>query len=582
MYVAPLKDISFTLDHVLNAGRLADYPRYAEATPETINAVLSEAGKLAQEVMAPLNRASDLEGARLENGVVRTTPGFKHAYEQMAAGGWVGMAAGAEYGGMGLPITLLSAMNEMMASSCLSLSLCPLLSQGAIEAFESHGSPEQKALYLPKLISGEWTGTMNLTEPQAGSDVGALRAKATPNGDGSYAIEGGKIWISWGDTDFASNVVHLVLARLPDAPEGPKGVSLFVVPKFIPNQDGGPGERNRLKVVSLDHKLGLHGSPTCVMAYEGATGWLVGGEHQGMACMFTMMNNARLGVGLEGVGAAEAAYQKALAFALERKQGRTPGADGRGAEGLGTIVEHADVRRMLLSMKAQTQAARALAYDCAFHLDLARAAGTEEERRAALAMGAFLTPIAKAFGTDTGNEVAHMGVQVHGGMGFIEETGAAQFCRDVRVTAIYEGTNGIQALDLVGRKLSMDEGTTARAYLDRCDATAGRLSAADGKFAEIGASLALMTKHARTATQWMLQASPVDRGAGAVAYLRALALVGGAAHLSAGALNSNDSGRLAIAYYFSVELLPAVLTHAQVAQRGADALYAASLDDLAA
>ncbi|MBX2856771.1 MAG: acyl-CoA dehydrogenase, partial [Rhodobacteraceae bacterium] len=563
MYVAPLKDIGFTLDQVLNAGRLAGYPRYAEATPETIKAVLSEAGRLAQEVMAPLNHASDLQGARLENGVVRTTPGFKHAYEQMAEGGWVGMAASQDHGGMGLPITLLSAVNEMMASSCLSLSLCPLLSQGAIEALETHGSPEQQALYLPKLISGEWSGAMNLTEPQAGSDVGALRAKATPNGDGSYAIEGGKIWISWGDTDFASNVVHLVLARLPDAPPGPKGVSLFIVPKFILNENGDPGERNQLKVVSLDHKLGLHGSPTCVMAYEGATGWLVGGEHQGMACMFTMMNNARLGVGLEGVGVAEAAYQKALAFALERKQGRTPGADGRGGEGTGAIVEHADVRRMLLTMKAQTQAARAMAYDCAFHLDLARAASSQEERKAAAAMGAFLTPIAKAFGTDTGNEVAHFGVQVHGGMGFIEETGAAQFSRDVRVTAIYEGTNGIQALDLVGRKLSMDSGDSAKAYLDRCDATAERLSAEDGQFAQIGANLAQMTGEARSATLWMLEAGAVDRAAGAAAYLRALALVGGAAHLGVGALNSGEPGRLALANFFAVELLPGVLTHAQ-------------------
>ncbi|MEM1316245.1 MAG: acyl-CoA dehydrogenase family protein, partial [Pseudomonadota bacterium] len=411
-YHAPVRDLAFCLDHVVEADRLAGTERFADATAETRAAILEEAGKVAADVLAPLNRAGDLTPARLENGVVRATPGFADAYQQMAEGGWVGIAAEAESGGMGLPLTLGTAVNEMFAAANLSLSLCPLLSQGQIEALEAHASDEIKAVYLPKLTSGAWTGTMNLTEPQAGSDVGALRSKAEPNGDGSYAVTGQKIYISWGDHDIADNVVHLVLARLPDAPAGTKGVSLFVVPKRLPDANGEAGVANALKVISLEHKMGLHGSPTCVMSFEGATGWLVGPEGGGMAAMFTMMNNARLGVGVEGLGIAEAAYQKALQYALERAQGRTP-------DGSGTIVGHADVRRMLLKMKSLTEAARAICLDTAVSLDMARAAPGEAAKRWA-ARAAFLTPIAKAFGTDVGNEVAHVGVQVHGGMGFVE------------------------------------------------------------------------------------------------------------------------------------------------------------------
>ncbi|MEL6793995.1 MAG: acyl-CoA dehydrogenase family protein, partial [Pseudomonadota bacterium] len=441
-YRAPLDDIAFALDHLVDADLLTKTERFAEATKDTRNAVLAEAAKVAEDALAPVQRSGDLHPAKLEDGVVRTSPGYKDGFKALAEGGWIGIAADPEHGGMGLPLTLGTAVNEMMSSACLALSLCPLMSQGQIEALEHHASDEIKALYLPNLISGTWTGTMNLTEPQAGSDVGALRSKAERNGDGTYAISGQKIYISWGDNDFAENVCHLVLARLPDGVPGTKGISLFIVPKLIPDADGKPGKANSLHVVSLEHKLGLHGSPTAVMQYDGATGWLIGEEHNGMAAMFTMMNNARLGVGVEGLGVAEAATQKALAYAMDRKQGRTP----TGAAG---IIDHADVRRMLMTMKALTAVSRAICLDTAVSLDMANA--TEgAERDYWKARGALLTPIAKAFSTDIGFEVASMGVQVHGGMGFIEETGAAQLMRDVRVTSIYEGTNGIQSMDLVG------------------------------------------------------------------------------------------------------------------------------------
>ncbi|MCI4663450.1 MAG: acyl-CoA dehydrogenase [Neomegalonema sp.] len=567
MYAAPLADIKATLEQMIEAGRLSQTELFADATPETVEAVVAEAAKLAESAMAPINHSGDQEGSRLENGVVRTPTGYKEAYAQIAEGGWVGMAADPEHGGMGLPITVMSAVNEMMASANLSLSLCPLLSQGAIEALEKHGTPEQKALYLPKLISGEWNGAMNLTEPQAGSDVGALRTKAEPVGDGSYRIEGGKIWISWGDNDCASSTVHLVLARLPGAPAGSRGISLFVVPKFLPNADGGLGERNALKVVSLDHKMGLHGSPTCVMAYEGATGWLVGEENKGLACMFTMMNNARLGVGIEGVGIAEMATQKAMAFAMERRQGKTPTQDGQG-----TIVEFADVRRMLMDMASLTQAARAIAYACAFQLDMARAAPTAEARADAAAMGAFLTPLAKAFGTDVGIEVAQLGVQVHGGMGFIEETGAAQYSRDVRVTAIYEGTNGIQAMDLVGRKLA-DGGAAAERALGAAAELATAMAAGAAALQGPAMALAEAVGAARETTRWMLEAAPNDRAAGGVDYLRLLSLTFGGMYLLRAA-KGGDPRRVALARSFAARRLPEVKALAVRATQGAEDLYA--------
>ncbi|WGH79678.1 acyl-CoA dehydrogenase [Jannaschia ovalis] len=554
-YRAPVSELRFVLDHVVGFDRVAATETFAEATPETVDAILTEAGRMCEEVLAPLNRQGDLHPARLENGVVRTSPGFGDGFRAIAEGGWLGMSADPEYGGMGLPIALTMAVNEMMGSACLSLQLNPLMTQGQIEALEAHASDEIRELYIPKLVSGEWCGTMNLTEPQAGSDVGALKSKAVPNGDGSYAVTGQKIYISWGDNDFSENVCHLVLARLPDGVEGTKGISLFMVPKRIPNEDGSLGRANDLKVVSLEHKLGLHGSPTAVMQYDGATGWLIGEPHKGMAAMFTMMNNARLGVGVQGLSVAEAAMQHAIGYALDRKQGRTPKGDG-------SILDHADVRRMVLSMKADTFAVRALAMDCAVALDMAKATGDAGWR----ARGAFLTPIAKAFGTDIGIRVAGEGIQVHGGMGFVEETGAAQYLRDVRVTAIYEGTNGIQAMDLVGRKL-MDGGAAAFALLD--------------ELAEIDhAGLKAAVADLRMLTEWMLEQDMQDRFAGAVAYLNAFARVLGAAyHLRAAGA---DPDRAGLARFAGGRMLPEALAEMAKARTGAEELYAVSTETIAA
>ncbi|UWQ17969.1 acyl-CoA dehydrogenase [Jannaschia sp. M317] len=554
-YRAPVSELRFVLDHVVGFDRVAATDRFAEATPETVEAILTEAGRLSEEVLAPLNRQGDLHPAHLENGVVRTSPGFADGFAAIAEGGWLGMSADPEHGGMGLPIALTMAVNEMIGSACLALQLNPLMTQGQIEALEAHASKEIKALYIPKLISGEWCGTMNLTEPQAGSDVGALRTKAEPNGDGTYAVTGQKIYISWGDNDFSQNICHLVLARLPDAAPGTKGISLFMVPKRIPDADGTPGVANTLSVVSLEHKLGLHGSPTAVMQYDGATGWLVGAPHKGMAAMFTMMNNARLGVGVQGLSVAEAAMQHAIGYAMERRQGRTAG-------GAGTILDHADVRRMVLDMKIDTFAARAIAMDCAVALDMAKATGDD----AWAARGALLTPIAKAFGTDTGIEVAQQGIQVHGGMGFVEETGAAQFLRDVRVTAIYEGTNGIQAMDLVGRKL-MDGGAAAYALLDD-------LAETDH------AGLQAAVSDLRSVTEWMVAQDMQDRFAGAVPYLAAFARVLGAAyHLRAAAA---DPTRGRLAQVAVARMLPEAQAEMAKARSGAAALFALSSDEIAA
>ncbi|WP_340269421.1 acyl-CoA dehydrogenase [Sulfitobacter pontiacus] len=569
-YRAPVEDFAFLFDHVVGLDAVRQTDRFEDASEDVTRAILEEAGKMTNDVLAPLQRAGDQTPAKLENGVVRTSPGFADGFKAVAEGGWIGMSAAPEFGGMGLPMTLTTAVNEMMSGACLSLQLAPLMSQGQIEALEHHASDAIKELYLPKLISGEWTGTMNLTEPQAGSDVGALATKAEDNGDGTYAISGQKVYITWGDNDFGGNICHLVLARLPGAPAGTKGISLFLVPKYLPNDDGSLGNANSLKVVSLEHKLGIHGSPTCVMQYDKATGWLVGPEQGGMAAMFTMMNNARLGVGGQGIGIAEAAYQHALAYALDRKQGKTSRPDGTG-----TIVDHADVRRMLMTMKAETFAARAIALCCAKAIDMTNATGQAEWK----ARAAFLTPIAKAFGTDTGMAVAEMGVQVHGGMGFIEETGAAQYSRDVRVTAIYEGTNGIQAMDLVARKM-MDGGEAANRLLDEIEADA---EAARDVFPNMTDALWQASETLREATDWLTEQSNMDtRFAGAVPYLRAFARVLGAhMHLKA-ALADKGGPREKLARFYILRLLPehvGLLAHAQAGE--AD-LFALSADELAA
>ena len=570
-YRAPVEEFRFIFNHVADIGRVTSTDRFADATADVTDAILIEAGKLCEDKLAPLQRAGDLHPARLENGKVRTTPGFAEAYAAIAEGGWVSIAASPDFGGMGLPMTVTTAVNEMMSGACLSLQLNPLMTQGQIEALEHHASDAIKALYLPRLVTGEWCGTMNLTEPQAGSDVGALTTKAVPNGDGTYAITGQKIYISWGDNDFSGNVCHLVLARLPDGKPGTKGISLFLVPKLIPDANGNPGVANSLKVVSLEHKMGLHGSPTCVMQYEGATGWLIGHEHDGMAAMFTMMNNARLGVGCQGIGIAEAATQHALAYAADRRQGRTPVGEGRGP-----ILDHADVRRMLLTMKAETFAARSIALACAVAIDMSTATGEADCK----ARAALLTPIAKAFGTDVGISVAEMGVQVHGGMGFVEETGAAQFSRDVRVTAIYEGTNGIQSMDLVGRKM-MDGGEAAFRLLDEIEAHAETARAIHPVMAE---KVWQATETLREAVEWLVaQSDMTTRFAGSVPFLRAFARVLGAHfHLKAALAEGGEGPRVKLARFYVNRLLPehqALLVQAMV---GAEDLYAMTDAELCA
>lgn len=563
-YRAPLTDFRLLLD-VVGFDRVAQTGLFADATADTVEAILTEAAKLCETTLAPLNRAGDKDPARLENGVVRTSAGYAEGYRAIAEGGWVGMAASPEHGGMGLPITVATAVHDMMGSACLALQLNPLMTQGQIEALEHHASDALKSLYIPKLVSGEWCGTMNLTEPQAGSDVGALRTQAQPNGDGTYAITGQKIYITWGDNDFSANVCHLVLARLPDGAEGTRGISLFMVPKVIPDANGKLGARNRLKVVSLEHKLGLHGSPTAVMQYDGATGWLVGEPHKGMAAMFTMMNNARLGVGMQGVSVAEAATQAALSYAAERKQGKTP-------LGSGAIIDHADVRRMLAQMKAETFAARAIGLACAVAIDMGRATGSAEWQ----ARAALLTPIAKAYGTDTGCMVAHLGVQVHGGMGFIEDTGAAQFLRDVRVTAIYEGTNGIQAMDLVGRKM-MDKGEAAYRLVDEVQAAA---EAARSRFPDLAGAVWTAAETLREATEGLVAQEMNDRFAAAVPFLRGFALVLGSHFHLAAAMAQED--RAPLARFMIRRLLPEHGPLLAQLREGAADLYAITPEALGA
>ena len=560
-YRAPVADFRFLLAHVTGFARVTETARFAEATDETVEAILASAARLSEQFLGPLQRVGDTHPARLDNGIVRTPPGFAEGYRAMAQGGWLSVAADPQFGGMGLPVTLATAVNDMMSGACMALHVCNVLTQGQIEALEHHASDAIKALYLPRLISGEWLGTMNLTEPQAGSDVGALRTRAEPQADGTYAITGQKIYITWADNDFTPNTCHLVLARLPDAPEGTRGISLFLVPKFLPDAAGNPGQRNALQVVSLEHKLGLHGSPTAVMQYSGATGWMVGAPHKGMAAMFTMMNNARLAVGVQGIGVADAATQAAVRHAMGRVQG-----------GTGTIIDHADVRRMLATMKAEVFSARAIALSCAVAIDMARATDAPDWQ----ARAALLTPIAKAFGTETGVDMASMGIQVHGGMGFIEETGAAQYLRDVRVTTIYEGTNGIQAMDLVGRKM-MDAGEAAFRLLDEVQAGA---EAARQTLPDLAGDVWTAAEGLRETTEWMVAQDMEDRFAGSVPYLRAFARVlGGHLHLRAAMA---DAGRQPLARVAIRRLMPEYIGLLAQAREGADGLFAVSPDDLAA
>jgi alkylation response protein AidB-like acyl-CoA dehydrogenase len=486
-YTAPIQDMLFVMNELAKAELLAERPGFEEATPDLLEAVLEEAAKLASQVLAPLNKPGDEQGPKLVDGWVEAPDGFAEAYQQFVDNGWLSLAQNPKFGGQGLPFLLHTVVTEMWNSANMAFALCPMLSAGAIEAIEAHGSAELQKAFLSKLISGEWTGTMNLTEPQAGSDLAALSSKALPLDD-HYLISGQKIFITWGDHQMTENIVHLVLARLPDAPPGVKGISLFLVPKYLVNEDGSLGERNDARPVSLEHKMGIHASPTCVMSFGdagGAVGYLVGEPHKGLACMFTMMNHARLEVGLEGLGLSEIAYQQAVQYAQERIQGTAPGQEDRCA-----IVHHGDVRRMLMLMRAQTQATRAVAYVAAATYDRARKCGDGEEKSRLLARLELLTPIVKAWSTEVAQEVTSLGVQVHGGMGYIEETGVAQYFRDARITTIYEGTTGIQANDLVGRKIVRDKGAALNALLGEMEELIAQLcSCSDNAFVKMAERL---------------------------------------------------------------------------------------------
>ncbi|MDP3326996.1 acyl-CoA dehydrogenase [Parvibaculum sp.] len=583
-YRPSVRDMAFTLNEVAGLSELLGKGAYEDVSADLVEAVMEEGAKLAADVLAPLNRSGDAEGAKLKNGAVSVPSGFADAYRKWVDGGWGSLAATTEYGGQGLPVALSVAMQEMWNAACISFGLCPILSQGAIEALTAHGTEEQKNIYLAKLISGEWTGTMNLTEPQAGSDLNALKAKAVPQGDGTYRITGTKIFITYGDHDMAENIVHLVLARLPDAPAGTKGISLFLVPKFLVNEDGSLGARNDAWCIGLEEKLGIHGSPTCVMSYGengGAIGTLIGQENRGLACMFTMMNNARLLVGTQGVALAEAAYQHALAYAKDRKQGRPLGSTLAPGE-MAPIVEHPDIRRMLLTMKSLTDASRAICYATAVAIDGAHAGDKREE---AQARADLLTPIAKSFSTDIGVEVASIGVQIHGGMGFIEETGAAQFLRDARILPIYEGTNGIQAIDLVSRKLPLGNGSVVKGFIAEMRETAAQARSSNDKLlGEIGGALDAALDALDKATDYMLanlKSAPNDCLAGASPYLRLFGTAAGGHYLAQGAMRDPAAkARLALAQFYAANVLPAVHGLLAPATAGANSLFALTADEL--
>jgi acyl-CoA dehydrogenase len=552
MYNAPIKDIAFTLKHVAGLSDALENGRLGELSDDLVDAILEEAGRFASDEIAPLADIGDRQGSKLIDGAVKTPDGWADLYKRWAAGGWNSLTGPEEFGGQGLPHMLNVAALEMWNSGSMAFALCPTLTMGAAEAIAAHGSDEIKATYLEKMISGEWTGSMNLTEPHSGSDLGVLKSRAERRDDGTYRIFGQKIFITWGEHDATDNIVHLVLARLSDAPAGVRGISLFVVPKFIPDEHGNPGARNDAYCHSLEHKLGIHGSPTCTMIFgdgkygdeKGAVGWLVGEEGRGLNCMFTMMNNARLAVGMQGVAICEAATQKAITFAKERTQGKSPSHSGGG---MSPIIEHPDIIRTLLTMKALTQGSRAICFSCAHAVDMAHSATDPKEKRYWQDRAALLTPIAKSFSTDNGVSVASLGIQVHGGMGFIEETGAARYLRDSRIAPIYEGTNGIQAIDLVVRKLPLGDGNHVRDYIGELEAIASQLRGSN--LPEIGRSAdyldASMSDLAQT-TEWLQAAIGSGESekalAGATAYQRLFGLALTGALLAKGALAKVDDG----------------------------------------
>ena len=560
-----LDEIAFNLRHVADLDGLAMLDGFEHAEPDMVDQLLAEAARFAEEVIAPLNRVGDTEGSRrLDDGSVVTPTGFREAYRSYVDAGWGAVSMDPDYGGGGFPHLVGLAIEEMFTAACMSWSLCPLLTQGAINLLGAHGTDEQKALYLPQMATGVWTGTMNLTEPQAGSDLGAVTARALRQPDGSYRLHGTKIFITYGEHDLADNIVHLVLARIPGAPAGTRGISCFLVPKHLPAADGSAGARNDVHCVSIEHKLGIHASPTCVMAYgdgQGAVGFLVGEENGGMRAMFTMMNHARLSVGLEGVAIAERSYQQALAYAHERRQGRAPGAS---ATEPSAIIDHPDVRRMLLDMRSTTSAMRGLAYRNAEAIDRSSHSADDDQRQQGSERAALLTPLTKAWATDLGCELASVGLQVHGGMGFIEETGSAQHYRDARIAPIYEGTNGIQSADLVGRKLSMRGGAAVRDHLDEVRATAGALNGT-ARLKSVRQHLEAAVDATGEASEWLLAAQPFDRLAGADAYLKMLATTTAGAALADGAAAADRleapelaADRAVLARFFAANRLSAV------------------------
>ncbi|RTE94114.1 acyl-CoA dehydrogenase [Bradyrhizobium sp. LVM 105] len=555
-YRAPINDMLLSLNHGAGLKAAVEAGHYGEFDLDIVAAVLEEAGKFATDVLAPLNKVGDEHGIKLDGGKVTTAPGWPDAYKRWTEGGWNAVSGPEDFGGQGLPIAINAACTEIWSAANVAFGLCPLLTASAIEALDAHGSDELKKIYLEKLVSGEWTGTMQLTEPQAGSDVGALRTRAEKQADGTYRIKGTKIFITYGEHDMTDNIVHFVLARLPDAPAGTKGISLFLVPKFMVNADGSLGARNDIFASGVEHKLGMHASPTCTMTmgdHGGAIGFLIGEENQGMRCMFTMMNQARLGVGLEGVGVADRAYQQALSYAQERKQGRAVGSKTDGSD---AIFVHPDVKRMLMRMRAQTAAARTICYATAVAIDVSTRAKDPKVRTEAAARAALLTPMAKAYSTDIGNEVAYLGVQVHGGMGFIEETGAAQHYRDARITAIYEGTNGIQAIDLVTRKLAANGGASVWALLDELSATVKKVEASnDPTFGTTGAKLREAIEALTRTSKWLLErvtSAPNEALAGATPYLQQFGATLGGCLLASEALAAKADGNSDAARYVSL------------------------------
>ncbi len=585
-YTAPLGDIRFALEHIAGLDRLASLDRYRRAERDLVWAALDEGARFVQDLVAPLNRPGDLEGAALVDGAVRTPAGFREAYEASVKAGWGGIDAPSRWGGHQMPRAVGIAVEEMFTSACFSFSICSLLTSGAVSAILAHGDEEQKSLYLPRLISGEWTAAMNLTEPQAGSDVGALKMPAHPAGDGTYLLRGAKIFITYGDHDLAENVIHLVLARIPGSPPGTGGISMFIVPKYLPDENGGgAGRPNDLKAVSLEHKLGIHASPTCVMAYGedtgGAVGYLLGGVDQGMRNMFTMMNTARISVGLQGMAVAERAYQQAAAFARERRQGRAAGADRDSL-----IVEHPDVRRMLLTMRSNVEAMRALLYRAGMHQDLAGYSPDAEERRWHARCLALLIPVVKAWCTDLGVETASIGVQVHGGMGYIEETGAAQHLRDARIAPIYEGTNGIQAIDLVMRKLPMDGGGFAARYIDSLRPAVRGLE--DLGWTEAAKSLPAALDALAEATRFLSDGAGGAEGvnrrlAGATPYCTMFGItVGGAmmAEAAAAAAGAGNEHKQVTARFYLEQILPQAAALLPAVQAGPEDLFAIDADSL--